>query len=101
MQASRTAEGDAKPDQAVLQEQLAAAAQRAEAMGADLMAERGAHTATRRQLLDLQRQSAKRPVTPASAPRSPAAAGEPAAKTHAVRVTVCASHKSLQPCCCR
>ena len=101
MQASRTAAGDAKPDQAAVQEQLAAAAQRAEAVEADLAAERGAHAATCRQLLDLQRQSARRPATPASAPRSPAAAGEPAAQTHAVRVHVCAYHRAAQPCCCR
>ena len=100
MQASRTAESEAKPDQAALQEQLAAAAQRAEAMGADLMAEREAHAATRRQLLDLQRQAAKRPATPASATRSPVAAGEPAAQTNAGRVNVCACHKATQPCCC-
>ena len=101
VQASRTVEGDAQPDQAALQEQLAAAAQRAEALGADLTAERGAHAATRRQLLDLQRHSAKRPATPASAPRSPAAAGEPAAQTYTVRLNCCACHRPPQPRCCR
>ena len=86
VQASCTVQGDAQPDQAALEEQLAAAAQHAEALGADLASEREAHAASRRQLLDLQRQSAKRPATPVSAPHSPAAAGEPAAQTHAVRV---------------